>query len=475
MSIKLFSKKQCSLKKQTNSNALKVGILWLLLIFMLISCKSLQDETTPQAPISPDHLYTDEELYTEEDPNAPDVKEEWAAWIKENYIPVRSLTSKYFSDLQFLKPLLEGRRIVQLGESGHGVAEFNKVKVRLIKFLHQEMGFQVMAFESSIFDCFYSNEHEGEFPASTLMRQSIFGVWHTQEVLELFLYIKETQETENPLILAGFDTQFSGQASANRPEFFRDIINVIDSDYAQTIFDLETEFKTKKSEMDWDSFEAFLRSEVDRWIESYEALVTFFDNNMDALKDAFSDRPLYPLIARQSAWSMIQFISQLVEPDSLQATYIRDRGMGMNLSTLANTIYPGKKIIVWAHNFHIRHNQEAVSATPVKTMGAWVVDEFRPELYTIGLYMYRGRAAYNNRDIYTIPTPYPNSLEAICYRARCKFLFVDMLNEQLNTGNSWMFERIYARGWGTFNYIMILRDQYDGILFIDTVNPPSYT
>jgi erythromycin esterase len=472
--MKLFSKKQCSFKKQMNSNALKASILWLLLIFMLISCKSLQDDTTPQEPISPDHLYTDEELYTEEDPNAPDVKEEWAAWIKENYIPIRSLTSKYFSDLQFLKPLLDGRRIVQLGESGHGVAEFNKVKVRLIKFLHQEMGFQVMAFESSIFDCFYSNDHEDEFSAITLMRQSIFGVWHTEEVLELFEYIKETQETENPLILAGFDTQFSGQASANRPEFFQDIINVIDSNYAQTVYELGAEFRAKRSEMDRDSFKEYLRSDADQWIEAYEALVTFFDNNMDALNDAFSDKPLYPLIARQSAWSMIQYISQIVETDSLQASYIRDRGMGTNLITLANTIYPGKKIIVWAHNFHIRHNQEAVSASPVKTMGAWVAEEFRPELYTIGLYMYRGSAAYNNRDIYTIPTPYFNSLEAICYRARCKFLFVDMLNEQLNTGNAWMFERIYVRSWGKYNYTMILRDQYDGILFIDTVNPPSY-
>jgi len=474
MPKKSFYKKQCSIKKQINSDALKAGILWLLLIFMLISCKSLQDETTPQEPISPDHLYTDEELLTEEDPKAPSVREAWAAWIKENYIPVRSLTSKYFSDLQFLKPLLEGRRIVQLGESGHGVAEFNKAKVRLIKFLHQEMGFQVISFESSFFDCFYSNEHEDEFSAATLMRQSIFGVWHTEEVLELFEYIKETKETENPLILAGFDIQFSGQASANRPEFFRDIINVIDSNYAQTIYELEAEFRTKKSELDYTGLQKYIRSNVVRLIESYEALVAFFDNNMDTLKDAFSDKPLYPLIARQSAWSMIQYISLIIEANGLQGIYIRDRGMGINLSTLANTIYPGKKIIVWAHNFHIRHNQEAVNSTPVKTMGTWVAEEFKPILYTIGLYMYRGSAAYNNRDIYNIPTPYPNSLEAICYRARCKFLFVDMLNEQLNTGNSWMFECIYARSWGKGNFMMILRDQYDGILFIDTVNPPSY-
>lgn len=36
-----------------------------------------------------------------------------------------------------------------LGEASHGVAESNWAKVRLIKFLHQQLGFDVVAFESS--------------------------------------------------------------------------------------------------------------------------------------------------------------------------------------------------------------------------------------------------------------------------------------------------------------------------------------
>ena len=42
---------------------------------------------------------------------------------------------------------------MQLGESGHGVREFNLAKVRLIRFLHEEMGFDVLAFESGLFEC----------------------------------------------------------------------------------------------------------------------------------------------------------------------------------------------------------------------------------------------------------------------------------------------------------------------------------
>ena len=74
----------------------------------------------------------------------------------------------------------------------------------------------------------------------------------------------------------------------------------------------------------------------------------------------------------------------------------------------------------------------------------------------------------------TITSPYKDSLEAICYRARCKYLFVDMLYQVESEGNSWMFTTIEAKSWGKYPNFMVLRDQYDGILFIHTVNPPDY-
>jgi erythromycin esterase len=426
-----------------------------------------------RAQVSSDHLYTDAELYTLEDPDAADVNEEWDAWIRENYIPVRSLTSGKFTDLQFLKPLLEGRILVQLGESGHGVSEFDSAKVRLIKFLHQEMGFDVIAFESSIFSCFYTDERAAELAPAEAMRQAIFGVWHAEEVLELFQYIKETRGTSNPLTLAGFDIQYSGRAEDNRAVFMRDVITVLDSTYAQTVYDLETEVRSSFNNLTYEQEKEYLTLNRDRLVESYEEIVSFFDGNMDTLKDIFTDRPLYPVIARQAAWSMIRFIYEMTAETNSELMIVRDEGMAENVSVLVNTMYPGRKIIMWAHNYHIRHNEAAVTYG-YQSMGFWVKEEFRPVLYTVGLYMYRGQAALNNREIYDIASPAPNSLEAICYRARCKYLFVDMLHEEQNPGNAWMFQPIKCKSWGKYDHSMILREQYDAILFIDTVKPPDY-
>ncbi len=44
--------------------------------------------------------------------------------------------------------------------------------------------------------------------------------------------------------------------------------------------------------------------------------------------------------------------------------------MANNLTFLANDMYPGRKIMVWAHNFHIRHDNTATTSRQ-PTMGKW--------------------------------------------------------------------------------------------------------
>lgn len=97
--------------------------------------------------------------------------------------------------------MIGARRIVQLGESGHGVADFNHAKVRLIKYLHEAMGFDVIAFESAVFECYSADARAATSAAASTMRDCIFGVWHTDEVVPLFEYIKSTHATSRPLRL----------------------------------------------------------------------------------------------------------------------------------------------------------------------------------------------------------------------------------------------------------------------------------
>lgn len=58
-----------------------------------------------------------------------------------------------FEDFSNLKLLLENVEIVMLGEQSHGEGTAYDTKIKLIKYLHQELGFDMLAFESGIFDC----------------------------------------------------------------------------------------------------------------------------------------------------------------------------------------------------------------------------------------------------------------------------------------------------------------------------------
>jgi erythromycin esterase len=108
-------------------------------------------------------------------------------------------------DLAFLPRLLEGKRLVQLGENGHGEAEAMRVRVRIARFLHGELGFGVLAFESSLFLGHYGDGRAGSVELSATLVGSTIGVWHTREMLPLVELARDSRATPRPLRLAGFD------------------------------------------------------------------------------------------------------------------------------------------------------------------------------------------------------------------------------------------------------------------------------
>jgi erythromycin esterase len=403
----------------------------------------------------------------------------WVSWARANHYglaAVQSPDGDTFPDLGFLRGIIGSRRLVQLGESGHGVAEFNHAKVRLIKYLHEQMGFDVIAFESAVYECYGADARAAVAPASSTMRDCIFQVWHTDEVVPLFEYIKSTHATSRPLRLAGFDTQISSRTgSASRPAFFANLVRRIDPGRA-------AEVESTDQEIINGIFTAtggqFAKANEARTIEFYSSLERLFRDHRAALSNAFGD--VAPRVAERAAWSMLRYLEQLRasvdRPNDATLTGgggIRDAGMAENVSFLADDLFAGRKIILWAHNFHIRHdNASTTSRQP--TMGQWVRERFRDQLYTVGLYMDRGTAAQNDRRVYPISPAPVNSMEWILANTGSPALFIDFLHQQRTNDTSWMFQSTVQRDWGVNAFSMIPRNQYDGILFINEVQAPSY-
>ena len=88
--------------------------------------------------------------------------------------------------------------------------------------------------------------------------------------------------------------------------------------------------------------------------------------------------------------------------------------------------------------------------------------------------MYRGGAAQNDRRPYAIKQGAPGSLESILHRAPWQQSFVDLSKTKREPGSEWMWRPIIGFSWGLNPELFVPRDEYDGILFIDTVHVPVY-
>ncbi|MCB0630078.1 MAG: erythromycin esterase family protein [Saprospiraceae bacterium] len=470
--MNLFLNQWCTLR----------GLTLLSLFFLLPSCKKPTVVEMPEQTEDENGLLTDAGLDYPLDIIAPEENPDWVSGALANYQPIRSLTSDAsFEDLRFLEPLLEGVDIVQLGESCHGVQQFNQVKTRIIKYLHEDLGFNVIAFESGFFDCAYTNENliKPNAIANYLMESAIFDVWHTAEVEELFEYIAETRATDHPLVLAGFDIQFSSDSGRYRAAFFRDLLERFDAAYAEEIYAFDTNYQNRYRKA---GFVEYLEENLESITTQYSDLADFFE----ALLEKNGAEPLLEttrgqiMIAHQTAKNVANnaVMEQYYNSGAVQtSSELRDHEMANNLINLKEHIYPNEKIIVWAHNFHIRHNHAAVSGpvyTGYSTMGLWLHEYFSEKMYTVGLYMYTGKAAHNDQRIFAVSAAKSGSLESIMHRTLVKYSFLDFRYLPTSVENVWVSRPLFSKHWGTTDMTMVHNAQYDGIIFIQDVRPPKY-
>ncbi|MEN6312545.1 MAG: hypothetical protein ABFD80_13535, partial [Acidobacteriota bacterium] len=144
-------------------------------------------------------------------PLSDTARETRIAYLKKHAVPVRSIDAAdgNYADLEPLREVIGNRRIVMLGETTHGDGATFAAKVRLIKFLHERMGFDVLAFESGFYDVrkAWSALLAGEDPVKAI-DTCVDRIWSaSRQTQPLWAYIAGEAKTDHPLDLSGFDTQ----------------------------------------------------------------------------------------------------------------------------------------------------------------------------------------------------------------------------------------------------------------------------
>ncbi|AUS88705.1 erythromycin esterase family protein [Lysinibacillus capsici] len=413
---------------------------------------------------------------------------DWKKWANDHAYSLSSIQpetfdgqkipANKFDDLEMLKPLLHDKRIVFLGESSHGVAQFNLAKTRLIQFLHQDMGYNVLAFESGMGNVMNAQGQIDKQAALQTMKDAIFGVWWTKETLPLFDYAKSTQATEQPLVLTGFDIQQQGA--------FTNGDWLQNPKLAQQFNEAEKQLAEWSSGKDLKGYQKVKATIIDVY-KQVKSQIQFKEKELQA---AYPKEPHIVKLMDRTLADRIRLADEYIEltiqsnidieqnniESFLQTMEWRDQAMMENLLWLAEEVYPTEKFIVWAHNDHIRKAQSDVmgSPYPVKLMGERLPDIYKKYSYVLGLYMTSGETANNMGEPMPVLPPVKGSIEDILSSTNKPYTFIDLRNRQNERGNSWMFEPRLSYSWGMIQESLVPRDQYDGILLIDQVNKPTY-
>ena len=366
------------------------------------------------------------------------------AWLARSAIPIRSLdpADTDFRDLERLRPALKDVRVVMLGEQNHGDGTTFLAKTRMVRFLHERMGFDVLAFESGLYDCAKAWEllAKGE-PGQKAVRRGVFRIWtESREVQPLIDYIETEARSDHPLELAGVDNQLTGSASTDfLVSDLAAVLSAIDPKLAKGAeWDRVADVIAKAGQSSWENGTAPVPSEEEqrafaRTIEQWCAAIAAHDPLPPS-------RPWSGAFWRRFLTGLRSIAEQEWRTDpndrigNPAAFTMRDIQMGKNLAWLANERYPKRKIIVWAATFHNARNIRTIDAGPKYAklyagetpMGEEAGKTLGRRLYSIGFIAHEGEfASAFARKVEPIPVPSRDSVEDLCARASLDGAFID--------------------------------------------------
>lgn len=374
--------------------------------------------------------------------------------------------------LERFKRAVGGARIVMLGEPWHGDGAAIAARARLVEVLHREMGFDVLVLEADFYALHRAWEQAAAGrPFGELARDNVYAFWGNSEAASgLWTYVDAQRQGGRPLIVAGIDTKLVGELSRSRlPDELRERFRSSGGSAEGSARDAET-------------LRRLLGADDAPATPVSEAEIASLVRSVDLLAEASAaDAGFDGQLARSLKHNL----------DGVD----RDVGMADNLVWLATRRYPGRKLIVWAHNNHVLQDKWALfdgdgadiaamrAGWPTETLGrkTYLGEATRHYLggdavYAIAAVTYAGRysddiaPALTGRPadfdrLATLEPASPGTLEAALHAAGHRTsAFVDLRSFRGEAGTVASRVLDYSQ---TPALPMRLWDGYDGLLYID--------
>ncbi|MBV8657427.1 MAG: erythromycin esterase family protein [Burkholderiales bacterium] len=392
--------------------------------------------------------------------------------LVEQVSPLRSTDAAdhRFDDLAAFGRAIGDARYVVLGEQTHGEAEVFSLKVRLVEYLHEQMGFNVLALESGFYEGGRLAARDGSKPLRDLVPGNIFYMYSkTTQVRPLFDYLDTQGKGSKHLALATFDAQHSGVMSQTA-----------------LVDDLATQLRAHQSKLpdspDWSTFKSICTAllKMDRKPPTEAEQQAFHDVLAEA-ETILAQDPAQGTGAKDGAGYWRRIVASLgaqadhywkAEKDPFNAFLARDYAMADNLVWLLKRPYAGQKVIIWTHDFH---GQKA-SLFPGAVGMMMSVRKQMPTQDFYHVYFTGFSGSYLNfadNKVVTIGAHHRPSIESALHDAGAQQGFVD-LKAGVLPGVDLAMLGVDTYGEGYSNGKPRLVDYVDGVFYLDHLSPATF-
>lgn len=340
-------------------------------------------------------------------PAAPAFGDAAMSWVGRHAQAMPAATAAEISDaqLQAFGAAVGQARVVALGEQTHGGREEFELRLRLLRYLHEHQGFEVLLLESGVFDIALLQVamQRGE-KLEALAPGKVFYMYSKSDAGRgLLRYLDERQAGPRPLLLSGIDSQLSGELSQ------RELLPRLKA-------------RLGGAEPDWPLFERLAavlftlerRAPPAAEQQRFDALAERLRGRLCAGKRGGEDGLLCRSLAGLQAQAATLW----------RGDYQRDHAMADNVLWQLQQLYPGKKAVIWGHIIHLGRGVKLDAQH--RFAGDIVGEKLGRDYYVLNTTALQGAfLEFASGQVQPVPPAYPRSLEAALAQNPAEFIFLD--------------------------------------------------
>jgi len=295
-----------------------------------------------------------------------------------------------------------------------------------------------------------------------------FWTWNTEEVRDLVEWMRRFNQAPGPHPALTF-TSFDMQTAPVAAQQALDYLKTVTPDEAARIEPLYGQLKSLTPGMP--------EQQVSTLAEQTAAVVKYLDAHRTEMERASSHAAWRD--ARQAA-SIANQACELRRPGKA-GTY-RDEMMAANVEWLLSEVHPNEKVVLWAHNYHVRGGADGAN----KGMGAYLREKLGDRMYVLGFAFRRGQVraigmAGGNRGAglanHDVPPAPEGSGSAVLGAAGLPLFYLDLKSLPASSPlQRWLSESHLYYDFGAVWYTSdseanlqaeALARFYDGLVFVD--------